>query len=221
MGSAIVPSLSEILRMYKDDIMGSLNSHAIAKVESFNPESQTCTAKISYQKTFYETSSTGQKLKKFVDYPLLIDVPVIVIRGGTGALTMPIKKGDDCLILFNDRDLDNWFAGQNSGGVASPRLHSLADGIALVGLSSTSSKIESYDSERVILSNGNTKLALGVKIKLSNNADDLKTILNDLITAIKSITTTNCAVGAPVAISPASITQLTAISTRIGAFLES
>jgi hypothetical protein len=47
---------------------------------------------------------------------------------------MPIQSGDTCLVLFCDRDLDNWFESGQITTLNSNRVHDLSDGVALVGI---------------------------------------------------------------------------------------
>lgn len=69
-------------------------------------------------------------------FPLLPDVPVQFPGGGGAALTFPLKRGDECLLVFSSRPIDAWW---QSGGVQRPgnaRMHSMSDAVALVGLRS-------------------------------------------------------------------------------------
>ncbi len=210
------PGLADLLALHKKDIMTSLNCHALAQVQDVNYDKQTLTAKINYQKTYFNRNTAGSSLPTLVDYPPLTDIPFIVIGGGSSHLTMPIKPGDNCLILFNDRDMDNWLNSGQISGVATPRYHSLADGLALVGLSSFQSPIADYDPDNPNLYNGTT----GVKVKaetilIYNQLTTLNTLLQDLVNAIKEITT----VGSD-SISPASQATLAAVATQIAGLLE-
>jgi len=69
-----------------------------------------------------------------VSYPMLVDVPVIQQRSGGFKATMPIKKGDECLVIFADMGIDWWW---QSGGVQNKtedlRRHDLSDGFAIFG----------------------------------------------------------------------------------------
>lgn len=68
-----------------------------------------------------------------VNMPLLVDVPIVFQGGGGYTITMPIAKGDECLIVFADRCIDAWW---QSGGVQAPmeaRMHDLSDGFAFIG----------------------------------------------------------------------------------------
>ncbi len=69
-------------------------------------------------------------------FPLLPDVPIQFPGGGGAALTFPLKRGDECLLVFSSRPIDAWW---QSGGVQRPgnaRMHSMSDAVALVGLRS-------------------------------------------------------------------------------------
>ncbi|CAK9250669.1 unnamed protein product [Sphagnum jensenii] len=84
---------------------------------------------------------------------------------------MPIAQGDQCLILFNDRSIDNWFTSGQVQPLASSRLHSFSDGIALVGLNYLNNgvtKLTNYDSTRAVLRNSTT--GVGVSSTKANAA---------------------------------------------------
>lgn len=212
------PELADLLDLHKKDIFLSLNCHAIATVQSFDPSQLTITATVNYKKTFFQRAADGLYNPVLIDYPILLDIPVIVIGGGDGCLTMPISKGDQALILFNDRDIDNWFSGKSNGSVATARLHSFSDGIALVGLHSKQNPIEDYSTDKVELRKPGTetKVSLGDKIKIINAMTDLKTVLDDLIDQIKAITTSGGQ-----SVSGASQAALELIKLEIGELLES
>lgn len=215
------PALMDVLNLLKKDIMLNLNCHAIAQVQSFDSAKQTISATMMYQKTFF-TKGDGETYSQVLkDYPILLDVPIVVMGGGNGHLTFPIAQGDECLILFNDRSIDNWFKSGQVVPVASSRLHSFSDGIAIVGLNSLKNSISNYDSARAVLFNGTTGVGVGAeKVKIYNQITTLNTLMASLIDAINAITTTNAVPGAPCALSPASIAAFTAIKTQIAGLLE-
>jgi hypothetical protein len=185
------PSLKDALDIFKKDLLLNLNCHHIATIESFNSENQTVSATINYKKTYFENTSENTFKPVLIDYPILVDCPAVILGGGNACLTMPISKGDECLILFNDRDLDNWFQSGGGGGVATPRLHSFADGIALVGIRSLAKSVEDYDPDRAVLRAGDAKVSVNPsnnKISLQNDSQNLKSLLQSLISAITSAT---------------------------------
>lgn len=223
------PELKNVLDMLKKDIFQTLNCHALGTIVSFNPTKQTVRVKINYKKTFYEPVGNGslRYAAKNIDYPILADVPIIVISGGSANLTMPIKPGDSCLILFSDRDIDNWHTTGDIVPLGSARMHSISDGIALVGLNSIVDSIESYDTDRAVLRNGTAMVGVGESlIKISNDVTTLKSVINNLIDIIITLTTAMSAatpgsVVATIAVpSGAATTSLTAHKTVVGTLLE-
>lgn len=111
-------------------------------IQSFNAAQCTCVAQPAVQQlvTTLETVS-GRRIpvQKYVDMPLLLDVPVKFPKGGGFVLTFPIKQGDECHVTFGDRCIDNWW--KKGGvqpqvdvqGIGELRFHDLSDGFAEVG----------------------------------------------------------------------------------------
>lgn len=102
--------------------------------------------------------------RQLQNYPTLVMCPVITLFGGVDFLSLPIKPGDNCVVLFNDRELDNWLYSGDGQAPTTPRLHDLSDGIAIVGIRSLTNSIASY------LANG---------IRLSHNHENSKIDLTD------------------------------------------
>jgi len=65
--------------------------------------------------------------------PLLPDVPICFSRGGGYTATFPVKKGDECLIVFASRSIDAWFALGDAQQPLDQRMHDINDGFAIVG----------------------------------------------------------------------------------------
>lgn len=164
------PTLSDLLSLLKKDIFLNLNCHHVGTIQTFNSVNQTATATINYQRTFEQPdASTGTYGARLVPYPIAVGCPVVCLGGGSAALTFPIQAGDECLILFNDRDLDNWFQGAGGAGVATSRLHSFADGIILVGLRSLQNSLSNYDATHAVLRNGAAQVGVSSsQVKLAN-----------------------------------------------------
>jgi hypothetical protein len=220
-------NLTDVLLELARSINLKLNCHAVGTIESFSPSNQTCTATIAYQKTIVTRNDDGTYSEKIQSYPVLVGVPVVVISGGTARLTMPIQKGDSCLIMFNDRDMDTWMT---SGQVLPPntaRLHDLNDGIALVGLFPLTRSLASYDDTRAMLQNGETYVGVSQeKVKIANASRNLYTILNTLIVALQAFATASKAsMTDPVLASSATALELAIktaqdLSAQLGEILE-
>lgn len=154
------PSLSDLWQYWKKQLKLEFQCHHVGTIQSFNPVTQTAQATINYAKTFLQISGVGASSITTSDYPVLVDCPCLVLGGGGGALTFPISDGDECLIVFNDRDLDNWFAGSSSAAPATGRLHAFSDAIVLVGLRSLANVIVEYDTDAVALTYEGNKIRI-------------------------------------------------------------
>src|SRR3954465_2678155 len=126
------PNLKTLLDLHKKEIFLSLNCHAIATVQDFDAVTQTVTATINYAQVYYQQDAAGNYTQQLVDYPPLVECPIVNLCGGGSYLTVPVTKGDQGLILFNVGDLENSFSEQNTKQLASSRLHSFQDAVALV-----------------------------------------------------------------------------------------
>ena len=137
LGTITDPDLRTILNGLKAEVMSGLNCHQVGRIESYNVATQTATVSITMKRVVFNKEQTLngqlQLQSNLVDYPILVDCPVFVLFGGGARLTMPIQAGDTCLVLFGDRDIDNWFAAGTTQAPNSARTHRLSDGFALVG----------------------------------------------------------------------------------------
>lgn len=170
------PDLFDLMEQLKTDIFSTLNAIQIGRIEAVQKDKQTISAQIQIKRPTGKESSEK--------YPVLVDVPFFVLQGGTAYFDLPIKKGDYCIILFNDRCIDSWF---ENGSVSDPpknRKHSLSDGIALVGINPGSSPRETDGTKTRIIApdgiemNGNTKSLV--------TWEQLNTVLQTFITSLNS-----------------------------------
>lgn len=76
-----------------------------------------------------------------ITLPLLLDVPVVFPRGGGCALTFPLAKDDECLVVFASRCIDGWWTSGGIQAQAEFRMHDLSDGFAIPGPWSQATKI--------------------------------------------------------------------------------
>lgn len=195
------PDLAFYMELMRKHTLQTLNAHHIGTVQYFDPTNQSATATINYKKLY------NGEVK---EYPILIDCPCIVINGGGGYISFPISKGDTCLVIFNDVDMDHWVS---SGQMAPPetvRSHGFKDAILLVGIKNFTSPISGYDGTNVVIHSK-------TKISLENEVTNLKSVLNGLIDAIKTVLSANAMTGVDTvtsaAVTGSSIFVTTALDT--------
>lgn len=209
-----LPDLRALLDAFRTEIFSTLNCHQWGVVQSFNAAKQTIVVQVAVMRQVPEVNA-GQAVYVNKPYPLLLDVPIMIPSGGTGYVTFPITAGDLCLVLFNDRDFDTFWATGSVDIPASPRMHDLSDGLAIVGFRTSANPLASYDAAQVVLALAQTKVVLGPKIGIQNATTSLLTVLTNLITALKGWVDTHG--DSP---NPATIAALTAVQTLITALLQ-
>ena len=115
-----------------NDILAQTWTSIPCIVQSFNPVEQTITCQPAIQAIKYGADGKGVD----VNLPLLVDVPVQYPRGGGVVITFPIKKGDECIVVFAARCIDSWWAYGKVQPQFTQRMQDLSDGMAIVGISS-------------------------------------------------------------------------------------
>lgn len=124
-------TLETLLNAVSYEIMKKINCVKVGVIQSFDAATQQAEVEIAFTQV---TSIAPDGTQTLAAYPLLLNVPVIFPSGGGFTLTFPIAAGDECVVLFNDRQRDNW---QIAGAGLPPsigRLHDISDGIAIVGV---------------------------------------------------------------------------------------
>ena len=98
---------------------------------------------------------------KNITIPLCRDVPVH-FPVPAAALTFPVKKGDECSLIFSARSIDNWW---QKGGIqpqSHPRQHNLSDGFAILGTRSQKNALKEPSTDKVQLRTEDGKTLLEI-----------------------------------------------------------
>lgn len=195
------PDLTDVIDGALEDLLYAFNCHRVGVIESFNPDEQTATVQLVDKGVI-----TGVDGEVLVDYPPLVDCPVLINKSATGGLTVPINPGDTCFVHFNDRDLDNWLIDSLTQRPNTIRAHDLADAVVTIGIRNQINKIPDYNnlatelnyqSNKLSLSTGGVSisssagasLVLDDKLELKNTAENLKDIIDEFINIITNLKT--------------------------------
>lgn len=175
------PALATLATNIKQGVesrLKNLHTSMPGIIESFDPVSQLASVQPAIKRIFITVDEEKEILVP-ENIGILINVPVIFPRGGGFSLTFPVVKGDECLLVFCERSIDNW---HETGGIKKPgsrRFHSLSDATAFVGMSSKPNKIPNYDGSNTqikkddgsvsitLLTDGNIKLDANTKVTLT------------------------------------------------------
>ena len=183
-------TLASLLELEKKGTKRQINCHQVGEIVSFNPDNQT--AEVQIKMSFLLNG-------EIKEYPLLLDCPCIILAGGDGALTLPIQAGDSCLVLFNDCDMDNWFASGQTMPPRTDRLHDFSDAIALVGLRNKQNKLSGflaqgtelkYGDSTIQLENGKVTLKNGTATVVMDQGNVTVTATNIALTGAVAVTGT-------------------------------
>lgn len=145
-------SETEIMKALQERICSNLRVSMPGTIENYDFKNCKASIKIDMQELYSNDTS--------VDYPVISNVPVIFPRCGGAEITMPVKRGDTCLVIFMDRDINSWLLGASGKKPETRRTHHLNDAVAIMGLkpfskpssaeNNTDLKI-SYEGSKIVL----------------------------------------------------------------------
>lgn len=141
-------------------------------IESFDANRQT----VSVQPAITENIQAGESEAKATKLPVLTDIPICFPRAGGYSITLPVSKGDECLLVFADMCIDGWW---QSGGVQDQmetRRHDLSDAFAIIGTTSQVKRLSGYSSDKMQIRADNGKVVMELdsgtgSIKIDCNGD--------------------------------------------------
>lgn len=148
-------SESEIITALRTKIASNMHVAMPGIIESYEFKEQRASIKIAI-KQLYNSDA-------YIDYPILSGVPVIFPRSGGGSITMPVNRGDSCLVLFLDKDLRTWLLGGNNLKPRTTRTHHLSDAVAIMGLSPFSTQSLAENNTDMLISFAGSKVRLKPK----------------------------------------------------------
>lgn len=176
------PELTDVLLNFKLTLLRELNCAKIGSISSYDPATRTAKINILLKRK----TATGVT----IDYPVLLDVPVVTMQGGGAALQFPISSGDNCLVIFSDRNIDGWYETGSAQPPYTSRAHDIADGIAIVGLNSLVSNLPAGSNDETKLLYGDGFFSIkDDKVSLGNTTQDLLAAMIGFIDVLKSLST--------------------------------
>jgi hypothetical protein len=142
-------SPEEEQRLGLENLAANLRVAIPGIIDSFDPVTQTATV----QPAITENVRQGQADVNPTPLPVLTDVPCFFPRAGGYCLTFPVKKGDECLLVFSDMCIDGWWQSGGVQGQMETRRHDLSDAAALLGLTSVPKAVTGYSANSFMLRN--------------------------------------------------------------------
>jgi hypothetical protein len=137
----------ETIETHLDGRQAQIHTAQPGHIVSYDPTTMTATVQLGLQ-------ALHQKIDGSIE-PVTIhpvsDVPVHFPGGGGHTMTFPIKPGDECLVIFAERNIDAW---HQHGGTQKPldyRMHDVNDCFAMVGLRSQPKVLANVSADTVQL----------------------------------------------------------------------
>lgn len=130
------------------------------------------TRKVSVQPLIKKKKRDGDSdAKGLQDMAILINVPLIVPASKLAIISIPAKVGDEVLVGFFERSVDNYLYGDGNTPVDPKdyRRHDYNDAVAIVGLNTFSNALEMHPEDLVIKMNAT--LANECTISFKPNGD--------------------------------------------------
>ncbi|MDR1687266.1 MAG: hypothetical protein LBS21_01480 [Clostridiales bacterium] len=174
----MMQELTQEMKNFVSDMIRDVHTAVPGKIVSFDPEKN----EAAVQPTAKFRKPDGTQ----IDFAQINHVPVMFMQSAkqTATLVYPVRKDDECLILFSEQALDQW----RTGAEASTELRfDLTNAVAVVGLfvkpnplikeaCTDDSLIVEKDGQRLRLKTGETYIrdTFGQSITLTPKAIDLK-----------------------------------------------
>ncbi|MDF7667456.1 Gp138 family membrane-puncturing spike protein [Orbaceae bacterium ESL0727] len=127
MSDTLYQAIEEQIKRSQSTIFTALPATVIA----FDGHTVQCKAMIN------KVLANGQEIA----IPPLVDVPVQFPHAGGFCITVPIKAGDEGLVIFSSRCIDGWFASGQTSKPLDNRINDLSDGFFIPGCNSVPHKI--------------------------------------------------------------------------------
>lgn len=220
----------EALRIAFDSFQGGVWTAMPGVIQSVDLAKMTCEVQPSIQGIVQDENGNTQN----VDYPLLVDVPLVFPSCAGFLVTFPVAEGDEVLVVFASRCIDSWWqSGGTQNRPVEARMHDLSDGFALPGPRSQPNVAAGISATDLQIRNNAGTVYLAVKATgkfvMKNSTTDLKTLLTALNSSLNTFMgvlagfsgggspTSQAMLAAPAAAAQAS---LATVLTEIGALLE-
>lgn len=135
-------NFNSVMNLSQDAIMSRLNCHNIGRIIEFDPPTQLCSVELMQIKRFKN---------QYLTPAILTDVPLIICGSVNAHITMPNPVGATCVLLFMDRDIDNFLSTGQAYVPQTLRKHDFTDCVALTTFKTLVDPIEDYDVDAVTI----------------------------------------------------------------------
>ena len=189
-------------------------------IQAFDPATQRADVRIPLLRVF--TDLDGDETLE--PWPLLSGVRVYMLHGGGFHQSLPVAEGDECMVIFLERDASRWMGGGKDQKPETNRTHDISDGVALVGFNSDPKRIPGYNGSDFVIAadaggqsvilraNGDVEIE-SAKLALGAGGEEVLALISEVVGLFAGLTV-NTTTG--IIITPAAAV-ITALQARIAA----
>lgn len=182
-------SINDVLEQVKSNIFSTLNCHNIGRIIEYNAETNTATVETMILRKFYN---------EILQPSLIMDVPILTFGTKNARITMPNPVGCYVVLLFMDKNIDNFLETGEQHLSPTDRTHSISDCVALLTIDSAVDEQPLYDENALMLSNKgiieDVEHQTFIKVKpdtvsIANDRQNLSNLINLFLVACENIKT--------------------------------
>lgn len=149
-----------------------LNTSIPAIINAFDLATQTVSATPGIRAKYISPDSDPKNpTVEYIQYPMITNIPLAIIRGAGVRFTYPIIPGTPCTLIFSQRSIDNFIL---EGEVANPvegnnpmtsiiRCMDMTDAMCFPGILTTKDVVENYANDAIEIRSDDGKVKVSVK----------------------------------------------------------
>jgi hypothetical protein len=148
-----IESLGELIDYMITKRLADTHTSLPGIIESFDAATQTAKVNVAIKRVRDVRNADGTYTEIPTQIAPILNVPVQFPSGGGFHITFPVAKGDECLLVFQERSIDRW---QQQSGIQKPldrRMHEYTDAIAIVGIKSSPNAISDISTDSLQIRN--------------------------------------------------------------------
>lgn len=170
-------TLAELLKQAINHELTEFHVCMPGKIEAYNSADNTATVKPTISRRMRGAAEP-------VEYPVIPKVPVVQPRTAKARINFPIEQGDSVLLVFADRNIENWLQsrGDEPREVRDLRRHDLSDGFAILG--GYPLEVPAPPKFPGAL---NIEVEPGTKITLTNGSVELLDLMDQMVAVLEDV----------------------------------
>ena len=212
--------LNDVFSVFENQLRNTLYTSTVASV--INVDNYSSDGVVDVQVMINRTLQSGKSIPGQIRY----GVPVQLVGGGGAVATFPLQVGDEVLLIFAMRSIDEWV--ESVEGSVTPRDLRVSQGtdcfaIPCIFRSANSPNpdpndvvIRYGDASIRLKEDGNVQSTTGASFSLKNEEEELIQVLTDALTAVSNITVNTMYGPSPIN----NKAEVTEILERLQTFLE-